>query len=419
MLKVISESCLLRLGALLRTDHPSTRGADPAEPAPRRLRAGRGLLAVALVAGLLLAACGSSTPSRTTQRSSPTSAASSKASRVTPADISALTRVPVPAIPQTAVDAKALHGKTVWVITVYSSPQISVLTAGIQEAASAAGLAVRVVNGNDDAETIQQGVTTAIAAKAAAIMVVEVDVQEAAEAGRTAAKAGIPVVAVQVFAEGSTLPTGVVAQTLFPDAVSGKAMGEYVAYQLRNAAHATEILVPTFPASKALTTELQSLLATFRSYCTNCVAKVDRLPYSDISGPAAASAMSADLARYPKAGWVVAPFDTFALYAVQAIKAAGSPTKVVSVDGAAPNLTYVQRDHIQVADVVEGSQEEGWAAVDAAMRAILHRVTPNFTELGAVRLVTSSQLKNVNVNDQGALMGTGYKAEFLKLWGVG
>src|SRR5581483_2692026 len=126
--------------------------------------------------------------------------------------------------------------------------------------------------------------------------------------------------------------------------------------------------------------------------------------------------LQAALQSHSDLTYIVGTFDAVALAATDAVRNAGKSgqIKVLGYDGDAPDLALVKKGDIQLADNTTGATEDGWAAADAAARAIAGQ------KLSAITSVTSLVVTKNNFSKipGGVYNGpTGFKTQFLKLWG--
>jgi ABC-type sugar transport system substrate-binding protein len=115
--------------------------------------------------------------------------------------------------------------------------------------------------------------------------------------------------------------------------------------------------------------------------------------------------------------YIVGTFDAVALAATDAIRQAGKTDaiKVAGFDADAPNLELIKKGDIQVADITTGSTEPGWAAADAAARAIAGNDLPPVVSTSQV-LLTKDNLGQIDKTFIGA---TGFEDQFKQLWKMG
>lgn len=311
--------------------------------------------------------------------------------------------------------ARQLAGRTIWVVNSSSTDSFAVgIQEGVSAAASRVGLAVRIVNGQGSAEVQDQGVLEAVGAHASAIIVDAAALQVLSTGLASAAAAHIPVIDVAVSVPHGPHPLGDYQHIAVPYPLTGRLMADYIVAHLRTAQPMLALFDNEYSSVAARD---GAALAVFDAECGRCDVVHHEVPFATL-GSTAPSTIVSLIERVPGIHWIFSAYDAQAVDAVAAVKAAGDTrsVKVVSADGSAPNLANVQSGGVEVADVGEPAAWMGWAAVDAAMRAILR--LPKVEEVIPVRLFNRADLKGVNVNSQTALFGGAYVTGFLKLWEI-
>ncbi|MHB1526727.1 MAG: sugar ABC transporter substrate-binding protein [Candidatus Dormibacteria bacterium] len=310
-------------------------------------------------------------------------------------------------------NARVAAGRTIWVVNSSSTDSFATaIQIGIQQAAGKAGLSVRVVDGQGSAEVQDQGVLTAVGAHAAAIIVDAAALQVLSTGLSAAAGAGIPVIDVAVSVPHGPHPNGDYQHVAVPYASTGRLMAQYVVANLAKSGHLLELTDNEYSSVAARD---GAAAAEFGAGCPKCGLIQYSIPFATL-GSSAPSTIETLLHRYPSVGWVFSAYDAQAVDAIAAVKGVGAAgrVRVVSADGSPANLRSVQSGGVEVADVGEPAYWMGWAAVDAALRAMLH--LPKVTEAIPVRLFDRKDLAGVNVNSQTSLFGNAYIAGYMRLW---
>jgi ribose transport system substrate-binding protein len=147
--------------------------------------------------------------------------------------------------------------------------------------------------------------------------------------------------------------------------------------------------------------------------CTTCTEKSIEFAIAAVA-TTLPSQIGAALTASQNTNYVVGTFDAVSLAATDQIRQSGKSIKVGGFDANAPNLALIAKSDIQVADVTTGSEDAGWAAVDAALRAVAGQKLPASTAVSTV-LITPSNIAGIGQVFKGA---TGYQDAFKKLWGL-
>lgn len=391
----------------------------------------RGKVAAVLGTGVLaasVAACGSGTAGG---GSSGTSQANNlSAAQVAAAKSVANTAESVPSVysfksfvtalsahPFTSADRKKLASSTMWVISVGNTDAFAVqLNQAVASGAAPLGIKVKYLDGQQSTQTQSADVKEAVAQHASAIILNLVNVDAIGPAVAAAGKAGIPVIDLADIPETAPLPPGD-TQHIDVDLVSGGT--PVAAFAVAGSAKGTHptILLLTDNEFSSMVTRVTSMKAGLDRLCgSSCTVLTYNIPVSSL-GPSATSTIATELRTHPDVSWILPVYDAMATDAVAAVEDVHKTQSihVVSFDGNAPNLTDVANNHVEMADEAEAGTWFGWAAVDAAGRAILD--LPKVQEPIPVRLLTG---KVVNAGtSQVQLFGTSFEALYRKVWGLG
>ncbi|MGH9919996.1 MAG: sugar ABC transporter substrate-binding protein, partial [Nitrososphaerales archaeon] len=125
------------------------------------------------------------------------------------------------------------------------------------------------------------------------------------------------------------------------------------------------------------------------------------------------------LQAHPNVNMIISPYDPAAAVQVEAIDNAGlqKHVKLVSVVGAPQNLAYIRAGNVEVADVAEGNNYLGYAAIDQTIRLLNHKpVSQPNSEDDPLALLESNNLPAAKAQ-WGPTFD--FASAYYKMWGVG
>jgi ribose transport system substrate-binding protein len=281
----------------------------------------------------------------------------------------------------------------------------------IEGGTKALGYTFQKCDGGTTADKIGACFTNAVNAKPDAIVVNGIDVNTAGDGYAAAAKAGIPIIG--TFTGNPEGANGVKTEVA-GDACTkeGTALANWIIGDSKGKANALFVGTKTFACNIQ---RQESFLAAMKA-CTTC--KADTLEFAiDAIQSGLPQQLQSAIQSKTDLTYIVGTFDAIALAATDAIRQAGksSSIKVAGFDADAPNLELVRKGDIQVADITTGSTEPGWAAADAAGRAIAGKTLPPTVSTSQVLLTKD----NIGSIDKTYIGATGFEAQFKKLWGMG
>lgn len=410
--------------ATLRTPPAATRHARSS----RRVRPAVAGAVLATGALLLTAACSSSSSSgsgtTSTGGAGSTASASTQSSSLS-ATLQGLEKNPAFTAPGPALNAKKLPASTP-IVVIDNTPSVGPLeetSAGVMQAAQAAGFSPKLLNGganntaSDDINLLEQAVN--LHPK----VVLQVGIITALEtAGLQYAKAhGVPVIAVDDNApvagapgEGSgPLASGTSAQDY---TAYGQVLAEYVAAQGPKNASVGIITSADIVPSTAILNAFQSELTKLCSGCTVFTQNVDTADWSTQVTPTVTSILDA----HPTLNYLFPVVDGMAPLVSPALSAASNSSLQVISANATPGSAMNSVKSGQFAAEVGASPEAiGWYGFDAALRVMLglpQQTNPD--EPYSFFTTSEMKTKNLDPNSVSALFGNAYETGFLKLWGV-
>jgi ribose transport system substrate-binding protein len=383
-------------------------------------------IAVLLVAGGVIAGCGSSSDSTTGSGGSSTqeaeaetgggeeeaetgeeSAGSSVVSEAQAATKEAET-IPTEILATAPVTPKA--GSTIFHVACDLSLEGCANQAkGLKSAVEAIGFKYEQCNGGSTPDTISSCFKNAVNANPSVIIPNGIGIEGAGEGFAAAKKAGIPIVGMFTGdpngAEG--VATEVAGETC-PE--EGKAAANWVIADSEGKANVVFVGTQTYTCNK----QRQEGFIDQMKTCSEC--KASTLTFSIATmGSSLPQQLQAELQSNSEVEYMVGTFDAVSLAAAEAIRQAGKTEdiQVGGFDANGPNLEMIRNEEIQKFDVTSGTTEPGWVAADAAARVI------NGEELEPSTPVTTVMVTSGNIEQIGeAYLGAeGFEEQFETLWG--
>ncbi|HEX5146802.1 MAG TPA: sugar ABC transporter substrate-binding protein [Conexibacter sp.] len=391
-------------------------------------RSWRALLVVggclALVAAL--GACGSS-GSGSSGGSSTSSDSASTGSRCDLAyaqgQLDKYKQVPAFQAPGPAFDASRARGKVIYDIPLTSSiPFVNAIDQSMADVAKRQGIKLVVYPNQGQTSQWVQGMQTAIAAHADAIVLNIADPRVLRPQIAAARAAGIPVISTHLYDDrydqpglpGSHYVNGVTTMVGAPFDLAARLEADDAIATTRCNAHVIAIQSSELENFSIIVRSWRDELAR---YCPSCTLDVINVPVADWSSRLQSN-LQAELQKQPDTNWVIPFADGMTQYAVPAIVASGKTGKVQmsTFNGTPFALKYVQDADIVHSNLGENLDLLGYSYMDQAMRVLLG-LRPNRHGYIPVRLFDDS-----NVNDTGNPpvfskgFGDAYVSGFEKLW---
>jgi len=328
--------------------------------------------------------------------------------------------------PGPAFDASKAKGKTVVNISLNSTvPFNQIVDASMTEAGKAAG--VKVIQYTNQGQTSQwiQGMESAVAQKADAIVLEgSPDPKLLGPQIAAAKRAGIPVISTHLYDESyiaeakKSLPD----VTAFVDAHHYKAGTLMADYAIKHSGgHVNAFFVtsnevqPSAGIAKAFKDELET-------QCPDtCKATIVNIPISDWATKVATQVQTA-LLKDPSINYVVPVYDGMTPFLVTGITQAGKTgnVNIVAYNGTASVLRMVQDKNLVVAEIGEPQRWLGWANMDQVLR-VLTGTDPVDSEKTPLRLFDESNIDetgNPSTQKDGYGDPNEFKDGYLSLWGL-
>ncbi len=326
-------------------------------------------------------------------------------------------KVPKFVPPGSAFDARKLDaGKTLFSIPVDSQDQfVQILENDMAAVAKQVGIHFVDFSNPGSPATWTTGMSQAVSEHANLIALLAGINPELLTPQMEAAKAAkIPVVASDAYSLGQKsdpLLSGVVD---VPYAEAGTIMADWTIVNSKGHANALVIESNDVVSSPK---EAGAAAAAFHRNCPACKVKVINIPVSDWATQTQTQVQS-DLRADPTIDYVLPVYDSQSQYVTPAIALDGDTGKVhiVSYDGTAFVLKYLQDKNAVVMDVGEDLKWIAWAIMDQEMR-IMAGLKPVANEHAPLMIWTSSNIKKAgSPPQQSEGYGNGFVTGYQKLW---
>jgi ribose transport system substrate-binding protein len=371
-----------------------------------------GAILVLVLALGLFGACGDDEPSA---GGSGRSTAKVDAAR---AEVARFRMLPQFHAPGPAFDAgSALHGKLIFEIPITSEvPFIGAVERGMREAAAEVGAQLKVFPNQGQPAQWAQGIRTAIASDADAILLLAQDPELVRPQIEQAEQAGIPVIVLRTTGEGEPCPAIGATCVPAPFEQAGRLEADFVTADSQGDAN---VLVITSKDARSTRPLLAGLEDEFADKCPDCKLRFVDVPIPDWASKLRGEVQSA-LVRDPGIDYVIATYDSMSQFAVPAIVAAGraDKIKIAAFNGTPFVLGMIQDGEVVAMDVGENLAWVGWASMDQAFRVVA-RERPVRSEHTPLRVFDAE-----NADDAGhpARFDRGYGQPYVEgyrqLWGV-
>jgi ribose transport system substrate-binding protein len=263
----------------------------------------------------------------------------------------------------------ALRGKLIFEIPITSEvPFIAAVEMGMREAAAEVGAELRVFPNQGDPAQWAQGIRTAIASHADAIVLLAQDPELVRPQVEQAERAGIPVVVLRTTGEGQPCPSIGTTCVPAPFEQAGRLEADFVIGDSEGEAN---VLAITSKDARSTGPLLAGLRDEFETKCPDCKLRLVDVPIPDWATKIRGEVQSA-LVRDPNIDYVIATYDSMSQFAVPAIVAAGKADKIkiAAFNGTPFVLGMIQDGNVVAMDVGENLGWVGWAGMDQAFRVV-------------------------------------------------
>jgi ribose transport system substrate-binding protein len=320
--------------------------------------------------------------------------------------------------PGRAFEARAaLRGKLIFEIPITSEvPFIGAVERGMRDAAAEVGAELRVFPNQGQPAQWAQGIRTAIASNADAILLLAQDPELVRPQVEQAEQAGIPVVVLRTTGEGERCPSIGTTCVPAPFEQAGRLEADFVIGDSEGDAN---VLVITSKDARSTRPLLAGLQDEFESRCPACKLRFVDVPIPDWASKLRGEVQSA-LVRDPGIDYVIATYDSMSQFAVPAIVAAGKTDKIkiAAFNGTPFVLGMIQDGEVVAMDAGENLAWVGWASMDQAFRVVAGE-RPVRSEHTPLRVFDAD-----NADDTGSPprfdrgYGQPYVEGYRQLWGV-
>lgn len=333
--------------------------------------------------------------------------------------VTSFSKMPKFKAPGPEFDAKKLDaGKTLFSIPVDSQDQfVQILENDMAAVAKQVGIHFVDYSNDGDSATWVKGMQQAVATHANLIdLLAGINPEQLTPEMQSAKAAGVPVVASDAYSLGQTsdpLLSGVVD---VPYSEAGTVMADWVIKSSHSHADALVIESNDVVSSPK---EAGAAVKAFHHNCASCKVKVINIPVSDWASETQTQVESA-LRATPTINYVIPVYDSQSEYVTPAISLAGDTGKVhiVSYDGTAFVLKYLQEKDDVVMDVGEDLKWIAWSIMDQEMR-IMAGLKPVPNENTPLMIWTSKNIAHAgNPPQQSEGYGNGFVTGYEKLWGL-
>jgi len=319
--------------------------------------------------------------------------------------------------PGPAFDARrALKGKRLFEILITSEvPFVAAVEKGMKQAAAEAGAELVVFPNQGNPSQWAQGIRTAIARKADAILLLAQDPALIGPQIRQARTAGIPVVVLRTTGEDERCSLGT---TCIPGPFeqAGRLEADFV---IADSGGEADVIVVTSKDAPSTAPLVRGLKDEFAQRCPRCRQRFVDVPFPDWGTKLRTEVQSA-LVRNPNSDYLIPIYDSMSQFAVPAIVAAqrAGRVKISTFNGTPFVLRMLQEDDVVAMDVGEDLAWIGWASMDQAFRVVAHE-RPVRSENTPLRVFDDGNVDETGRPprfDRG--YGTAYVEGYRKLWGL-
>lgn len=311
-------------------------------------------------------------------------------------------------MPSTTVSAAPLKGKLVVAIAEDESiPDDGYWITGVKQAAGIIGAHVQVINGQGTTTGEASAIAEAINLHPGAILIWGITETSVSGAIDSLKASGIPWDNVYDANGNGSYQISV----NWPDV--GKLEADYVLSQTDCKANTVVFYSTVFSAS--IVPEVNAYKQEIAAKCPSC-----QTTEMDVDPTKIATSIQPDtvaaLQRQPNTNYFLAGYDGEASYIIAGIQQAGKKIPVIGNTGTTDNVNNVANGTPQVADVEHVSDGElAFMSFDDALRIQAHKpAAVQWYPLPDV-LITPTNVQQAKAY----LNGTGYVADFTKLWGLG
>lgn len=296
------------------------------------------------------------------------SAASASCVKQATADLERNSKQIAPPKKLAPIPMRKLRGKTVWWIQPNVNATTTAWAQSLEAAGKAAGIKIKVFDGEGLASAWNEGVSEAVAQHANGLILQGMTPALVSGPLADALKAHIPVIDANTGDLGQPL-NGLYSHLDYPRALMGSLQADYVLAMSKCSAH---VLYMSTPSYASIREQTGGFIVQMRKLCPLACRitsqNLDPTTLATTAGPIVQNAVNKD----PSINWVVSATDDAAALAVTALQQVGSKAQVVGATAATPNLQYLKQGS-QAADIAGAPNSYlGWIELNTIARAMLH-----------------------------------------------
>lgn len=314
--------------------------------------------------------------------------------------------------PDEPVDGALADGLSFWVVQLYAgSPAIAAYTKGFQDAAASLGADVTVFDGKSTPAVATQGINSAIAAKADAIITILLDPETLTAPLQEAEAAGIPVINASGGDPDAELLPGLVANVTSDGDESGRIMAAAAAY---DTGCETNLLIAASTSAKVSSDTAQGATDQLKELCPECHTEVVDVPLAEIASHMTQETQTT-LNRNQDLNAIATTINFFDPFVEAAVKSLGkeipifSTTQQGDLAGADPGLVVGRA-------VLPPGEAYGWWYMDTVLRA-LDGETEQFVQIPGALIDSTNWAEDDPSSPAGSDRYSDFEGYFTQLWG--
>lgn len=380
-------------------------------------------VAGAVLAGLVVAGCGSSSASNTSSTSGTSTGSSSPGVAAAAAAVKAVTGqvASYPNVPKVTGNVASLKGKTVWYVPIGEAvPIVAAFGSSMQSALARAGIKTHICDGAFLPTTIASCLDQAVTQGASAVVTAYIDYKQVPTAINNVVSHNIPLL---VAGESDDAPAsepktlGFYDNTGVTDQLGRLAIDTAIADSDGKA----QILFIGASDSPSLDAANAGDAAEAKAKCPSCA--FHALTYYTASIQKVPSEISAALIRYPNTTYIVDQEDTSLADVVQGVQSAGftNKVKITAVDGSLAPLQSIASGTLVTNDVGVSAYYVGWGFADGIIRLMLGEKPIAYG--GGIRDFTKQNVAGLTLTPAAYATNAWYgpasfEQSYLAAWGV-
>ncbi|MES2170787.1 MAG: substrate-binding domain-containing protein [Actinomycetota bacterium] len=317
-----------------------------------------------------------------------------------------------PSVPAAKVDAAKNKGKTIWYISATMQLETMIgFAQGVQAAADASGLKVKIFDGANSPAKYNDGITQAVAQKADGIILQGIDPSLVKATLATAQAAGIPTVDAMNGDPSDALQHGISSHITVDFTQAGKLQADYILDKAKCKANVLQLTSSLYVALKNKTKGFNDEMTAL---CPTCKVDTEEVNFADFANSVSTVVRTATQ-RNTSLNYVNAQDDGIAFYTQPVLASLNSKLPMVSGNGAPANMDLIRKGESQKMDIIfPPLPYMGWVEVDRLQRAMLGMDVPasgipqQIVDDSTIKQTESAQVPKFD----------GYENLFLKNWNI-